>query len=179
MVNNMLMFMLGFVSSLITFTAYGWHRLKKTEKAKKTFLEELKKRADEIEKSMAPVKDKMARVQEITKQQMDLLGMVDQPSKNSLHSKWKNGLNSQIRQLEEEKMEILKSILREGQDPVITVLNEKNERESIKLSEYMARNGFTLETKSEKKITDGTEGEPKKVGRFTVHVGGKGEPTSH
>lgn len=166
-------FLLGFVAGLITavflIIGYGVYKYKQLTKARDKIIGELQKSATEIEKGLKNVTARLNRVREITEHQMNLLGQIDQPSKNALHSKYKNDLNHEVKKLEEEKNKILKSILKDGYDPTLTLLTETNQKESIKLSQYLARAG--LIPKEPTPPSDDPNG-PKKVGKFTVYNGG-------
>jgi hypothetical protein len=72
---------------------------------------------------------------ELSQQQINLYGQLEQPSKSASHSRWKNDLASQIRGLETKKMEIFRAILADGFDPVISVMNEHGEVVKVKLSD--------------------------------------------
>lgn len=178
----MFTFLLGTLLGTVCVLAYGAYHLMKLKKLSK----ELEAKAKVTREKIRSIKDRLVRVQEITKLQLDLVGAIDQPSKNALHSRYKNGLNEEIKLLEEEKLEILKSILRDGFDPVITVVSE-SQQESIKLSEYMAKHGFNLESDSSKTVESTSsavateENKPiKRVGNFAVYCGGKtDDSTTH
>jgi hypothetical protein len=120
----------------------------------------------------SPTKKK---VKEITNEQLDLYSQVSGPQKNALHGRYKNGLNGRIKELEEEKSSILKSILTDGFDPEITVMDGAGVVTTVKLSEFMAESGITIEPKKTEPVST------KQVGKFTVHKGGKddGGNTTH
>ena len=117
----MFTFLLGALLGTVFVLAYGAYHLMNLKKLSK----ELEAKAKITREKIRSIKERLVRVQEITRLQLDLVGAIDQPSKNALHSRYKNGLNEEIKLLEEEKLEILKSILRDGFDPVITVVGEK------------------------------------------------------
>jgi hypothetical protein len=70
-------------------------------------------------------KDKLARVTDITNQQMDLLKAVDQPSINASHSRYKNSIAQLLRDLEKEKILLFRDILDLGIDPILTVYTQE------------------------------------------------------
>ncbi len=113
------------------------------------------------------VNDRMKKVKEITQEQLDLQSGAQGPQKNALHGRYKNGLIGRIKELEEQKNDILRSILADGFDPEITVMDGAGVVTTIKLSEFMAQNGITMPTKPAPTTPT------KQVGKFTVHRGGK------
>jgi|GEM_PF-7021695 len=166
-------FLLGFFAGLVAATAliigYGVYKFRQLSKTRNKIIGELQKSAEEAEKRLKNVTERLNQAREITEKQFALLRQIDQPSKNALHSKWKNDLNHELRKLEEEKNELLRSILKDGYDPSITVLNASDQKETVKLSEYLARIGITKDDPTPP--SDDTNG-PKKVGKFTVYSGG-------
>jgi hypothetical protein len=116
----------------------------------------------------------MKRVKEITGEQVDLARRADGPQKNSLDGKYKNGIIAQMKKLDEEKHEVLKSILADGHDPELTTMDETGVVTKMKLSEYMAYLGIS--------VTPKQKPQSKNVGKFTVYKGGKddgGNNTTH
>lgn len=136
----------------ITFTIYMGKRL-------------MDKRQDEGKK-VESIGSRMKRVKDLTTEQLDLQGQVSGPQKNALHGKYKNGLIGRIKELEEQKTEILKSIITDGFDPELTVMDNAGVVSTIKLSEYLAQTGITIPPKNPSPST-------KQIGKFTVHKGGK------
>ena len=62
-------------------------------------------------------KDRLIKAFEITERQLTIMGALDSPQSGPLHGKYKNTLNSELKALEQEKMDILKSVLDDGFDP--------------------------------------------------------------
>jgi len=122
------------------------------------------------------VGDRMKRVKEIATEQLDLLQQADGPQKNGLDGKYKNGLNRQIKQLDEEKNQLLVSILEDGHDPELTTMDSSGVVTKMLLSEYMAYMGIKMTPKKQPE-TPKTE----RIGKFTVVKGGKddGGNTTH
>ncbi len=121
---------------------------------------------DSTKKRPETVNERMKKVKAITEEQLDLQSGAQGPQKNSLHGRYKNGLIGRIKELEEQKNDILRSILADGFDPEITVMDGSGVVSTIKLSEFMAQNGITMPPKPAPTST-------KQVGKFTVHRGGK------
>ena len=71
----------------------------------------------------------------LAKQQTDLSSQAQQPSKGAAHSRWKNGLIAQMRELEDKKIEVFRKIVAEGYDPKIGVLRPSGEVEQLPMSE--------------------------------------------
>lgn len=152
----------------------------------KKFIDDVKKKAglppdseetleSKLEK-ISSIKDKLIRAGQIAQQQAELRDAAQQPSKNAMHSRYKNGLIGEMSKLENEKNDILKSILDEGFDPTITVVDSAGEQKQMTLSEYLSGNQSAMEEEVSK-----DPNAPRKVGKFTVHNGGKpdGGETTH
>ena len=71
----------------------------------------------------------------LAKQQSDLAGQAQQPSKGAAHSRWKNDLIAQMRDLESQKIDVFRKIVAEGYDPKIGVLMPGGEVEQLPMSE--------------------------------------------
>lgn len=111
------------------------------------------------------ISERISKVEEITQKQLELSSIVDMPQKNALDGKYKNSLIREIADLEEEKNNILRSILQDNVDPYITIIDENYELKTIKLSEYMSSKS---PKSSESKLNDKN---PRP--RFIVYDGGK------
>ena len=145
------------------------------------------KRKKELETGKKPesVGARLKQVKDITTEQLDLQGQISGPQKNGLHGRHKNGLVARLKELESQKTEILKSIVADGFDPEITVMDETGVVTNIKLSEFLAQNGVVMPPVVPKpeapKVPAGPPPAPKQHGRFMVHKGGKddGSGTTH
>jgi len=71
--------------------------------------------------------------------QLELTAQLEAPTKGTSHSFWKRDLQSQIMDMEEEKMDIFRSILSDGVDPVLVTMGLDGEREDIKMSVAVER----------------------------------------
>jgi hypothetical protein len=148
----------------------------------KKALSKKEKEFSSMKEQKSIIEKKMKRVKEITSEQLDLQSATSGPQKNALDGKYKNGLIREIKRLEEEKSELLCSIIQAGFDPEITVIDESGAVTRIKLSEYMALQGIQMppvapkETK--KTETSKTLTAPKQIGKFTVYKGGKDDSDS-
>ena len=169
-------FLLGLVCGVGMFMAYGYYQLSKIKKAKSKFAENLKKKLSEFGDKTESVKTRLLKAHDLTQQQLELRAQAEMPSKNALHSRHKNGLVYEIQKLEEEKIAILKSIVDDGFDPTITVLDEAGNRQELPLSSFV--NHSQLKQAEEDSPT--TEGDNmKRVGKFVVVKGGKDDGTVH
>lgn len=171
LVSFILGLILGFVSTVGLVLYLGKKSLSKKLESK---LDSLKDATKKIES----VSDRMKKVKDIVNQQLDMQAQATMPQKNGLDGKYKNGLIREIKRLEEEKHEILKSILKDGFDPEITTIDEAGVVTSMKLSQFMADQGVVVQ-KEDKQIIKET---PKQIGKFTVYKGGRddgGGETSH
>lgn len=122
------------------------------------------------------VNERMKRIKDITDEQLEMMQSIDGPQKNGLDGKYKNGINSQIKLLDEEKNELLCSILEDGHDPEITTMDGSGIVSRMLLSEYMAYMGIKM---APKKTIETPKTE--RIGKFTVVKGGKddGGNTTH
>ena len=145
----MLQYVVAFLQGFGLATAIAIIFIKKiSDKKKKNFKEfakELNKVKVAIEK-MSSVQDRLSKVQEITKDQLDMQLDIDRPQMNSLDGKYKNSLSRKVKAMEEEKRDILQSILDDGFDPEITALNSDSISEKMKLSEFMSKNFESVKT---------------------------------
>jgi hypothetical protein len=91
---------------VIGFVSFAMHVGKKHEKKVKGDLNNLKKaikeKMDNIDSKRESIIARLKQAQAITDQQLSLRASQEEPSKNALHSKYKNGLNGEIKKLEEE-----------------------------------------------------------------------------
>lgn len=184
-------FMLGFVVGLIcgfgSFLLYGMHQLKKARQARNKLVSEIAKKAQDLEEKKDSIKNRLKEAARIAQEQLELRAQAELPSMNAAHSRYKNGLVYEIRELERQKIDILKTIIKDGFDPMITVINEAGAREEIPLSAYInnaelnAADDTTSapQQPSKEKQDNSEENQPKRVGPFMVHKGGKDDGTTH
>lgn len=140
--------------------------------------EEIKRLTERVKKNDS-IDERLKKVKAITAEQVELQSHASGPQKNALHGKHKNGVIGRIKQLEEEKAEILRSILRDGLDPELTTIDESGVVQKMKLSEYMVFMGYKLEAEKPKETPK--EARARQLGKFTVYKGGKddGGETTH
>lgn len=127
------------------------------------------------------VSERMKRVQAITEEQLSLSRSIDGPQKNSLDGKYKNSLINKTKALNDEKDEILRSILNDGFDPELSAMDESGVVTQMKLSEYMAYMGIKMKPKN-KPVAQTPEAKAERLAKFTLHKGGKsdgGNNTTH
>ena len=186
---NIAFFIVGFLLGIGGALAYGGYLLRKAQKDITNALgatapKDKAKVTDKEKAEYARFKPRLDRAAQITQEQAELMAQIDQPSKNALHSKFKNGLVAEAKRLEEEKTELLRSIIADGYDPEVTVQTPEGMRR-MPLTEYLASLGYdfrdakTPATDNEAAPkAEGTE-EPavRKVGNFFVIKGGKPDTT--
>lgn len=196
MLNIVLSLVAGFILGLFGALVYGGYLVKKAERTARDALEKAAgtpppppssdKRKDVAaqKEAYAKVKPRLDRAAQITQEQAELMAQIDMPSKNSLHSKFKNGLVAEAKKLEEEKTELLRSIIADGFDPEITV-QVGTGLQRMHLSEYLQGQGYDVgkpATNNEAPPTSeekpAEEPSVRKVGNFFVIKGGKND-TSH
>jgi hypothetical protein len=78
-------------------------------------------------------------VEDIMNRQLELAAQLEAPTKGTSHSRWKQDIQKQIMQMEEEKMDLFRSILEDGVDPVLVTMSADGQREDIKMSEALKR----------------------------------------
>lgn len=168
-------------ASLLMF--YSIYALKR---AKRALLEKIKVKAAEIRNSALEDGDKrnsvIARLKEasrIAEEQMALRAQAEMPSKNSLHSRYKNGIIGQLQDLEQQKLSILKTVLGDGYDPKISVTKGGGSSEEISLSQYVAEAEEVLGSMGYVAPAEDNSPKPRKAGKFVIYKGGKddGETT--
>jgi hypothetical protein len=207
----MIEFFLGYLCGVLSLIVYGVYRVSRiaAEDVDKEMGEALGIKPptpaeakvdirEKIKAKILSVRDRLGEVYAISQRQSELQAAMDMPAQNALHSKHKNGIFQELRNLEDKKHAILESILKDGVDPKIRVLNEDGSQVEMKLSEFVARNNGAeplnegelppgIAEKNEKpaaekdEIDEELEKIPRKAGKFTVHTGsgGKKPPTNH
>lgn len=83
------------------------------------------------------IKYRIEKINEITQLQLSLLSQMDRPSASASHSRYKNEIVRHMKQLEEEKFNIFRSILKDGFDGNINVSID-GKMQSLKISEVIA-----------------------------------------
>lgn len=125
-----------------------------SDKVAATMIDVLKEVAKERELKKDPSKSQKIKeafqlledVNVITQRQMDIMASIDGPSKGAAFSRWRNGVIQELKQLEEDKMAKLQSILDMGLDPRIKVVVDGVETKR-KLSEVMSEYTATADPK--------------------------------
>jgi len=166
-------FFLGIVTTITMFMIYALVTVRKLKATKKNIVDELRKKLDEQDGKRESIIIRLKKAQAITEQQLDIRAATDQPSKNALHSRYKNGLISDIKKLEEEKLAILQSILDDGFDPTISVIDEAGQRQELPLSHFVNKAAAVTPPPAQDPNV------PKRVGKFVVVKGGKDDGTVH
>jgi len=177
-----IMYLSGFISGLIAMSGVvlyiGNKHLKSKKKESGDLANELKKLTKQLgaeDPTYAAIETRMLRIKEIAQLQMELQGAADGPQRNAMDGKYKNSLMRTLKELEEEKITILNSIVKDGHDPSVNVLKADGTTEITKLSAFLA--GYSSDITDEK-----NDAAVKQVGKFTVLRGGKddgGTPTTH
>ncbi len=155
--SGLILFLAGVLTGVSLCTILLYLIGKKLVKKVATELDNKSKSNDEIE-------EKLERVKAITAEQISLMRQSDGPQRNSMDGKYKNSIYSKMKILDEEKHELLKSILMAGHDPQLTTMDEDGVVEKMRLSEYMDQMGYSR-TPAESKID--------KKPAFKVYDGGK------
>lgn len=169
--------MSGFIGGVffVMFISYLFVRAERLNKQK--LIAEQKIKQEEINKKYEIARPRLKKAAEISNKQLELFAATQGPSQGALHSKWKNDVLHEIKELEKEKRDILRSIIKEGLDPELTLTEEANGKKEtvvVKLSEYMKRNNIPLVDGSE--IAQTTP-EVVKNKKFFIIDGGKSDVT--
>ena len=111
----------------------------------------LKKQIDKADKEMEQMllrvrgqakieqsaKQRFKEISTLTNEQVTIMGQLDQPSKGASHSKWKRDAINRLKEIEQEKKDILQSLLNDNIDPLVTVYID-GEYKKIKISELLS-----------------------------------------
>jgi hypothetical protein len=180
---NVLIFLFGLAVGAGMFMGYGWYQMNKIKKVKDLLMNQIRQKAAEMDGKRDSIKDRLVKASELAQDQASIRAQIEMPSKNALHSRHKNGLVAELQDLEQQKLDLLKTVLAEGFDPTITVINESGARQEIPLSTYV--NQATVALNDSLGTSDATpppapeDNQPKKVGKFIIYKGGKDDGTTH
>lgn len=172
-------FLLGLMTGVGMFVGYGVYQVRKFRQAKTKITEEIKKKIDELDGKRDSIRERLIKAQELTQQQLELRAQAEMPSKNAIHSRYKNGLIGEIGKLEEEKIVVLQSILNDGYDPTVTILDEKGNKQELPLSHFVSSAKLKQDDRNGVPPTAGPDGNIKRIGKFVVVKGGKDDGTVH
>ena len=196
---ELIFLLIGFIVGFLIVIGLSLHYGRKAAMKKKK--EEAEEFVDQFEdmvrkiKGQLSIQERLTKVKEITARQLELRAQSDGPLKSSLHGKYRNSLINEMKSLEQEKNDILRSILKDGLDPELSVMDEVGGTTTMKLSEYMAyidlyadepkskTRSNVFNQKQEKPDLTVHEGErltdidraSRDRSKFTVHEGGKGK----
>jgi hypothetical protein len=167
--------------------AYAYWQVRKMTKVKETLMETIKRKATEMDEKKESIKGRLTKASELAHAQMAIRAQLDMPSKNALHSRYKNDLGLELQQMEAQKLDLLRTVLAEGFDPMITVMHDNGSREEVPLSAYVltatqqlnAQTGNIPPPPPNGENQAQLPGEPKKVGKFILYKGGKDDGTTH
>lgn len=186
---NLLSFCLGVLAGAGLFIVYGTYQIIKLKRAKSNILKKIKDKMDEINTTALTsvknsdkgnsIKDRLMQAARLCETQNELRAQAELPSKNSLHSRHKNGLIKEVQDLEAQKISILKTVLGDGFDPMITVIKEGGVTEEILLSTYVIQSEEILNANLPPPSPESNNG-PRKAGKFVIYNGGKNDDgTTH
>jgi len=158
---TLLIFTLGFLAGvMVTGCIVAYQIYKISKKIENGLNDDLKKAGTKLEQ-IAAVKHLFIEINNITDEQMLLINQVDRPSAGASHSIWKNEIIQRVKELEEQKLSIFKTILASGVDPLITMY-VGGEPKQMKMSEaveiresQLEKTPKTLHSKTESKNSRG------------------------
>lgn len=137
-VSYLLGFLSGAVLGVFTFVVCSFFILRKLYLKNKDINVEVTTEGPKDPALNKSVVERLKKATEITKRQNEISSSTSMPSANALHSKYKNSLVRQYKDLEEEKMVILQSIVKDGFDPEVTIYNAMTQKhETMKLSDFL------------------------------------------
>jgi hypothetical protein len=79
---------------------------------------------------------KIERINEISNEQIQIFGALDQPNASAAHGRYKNSLVSKIKAMEEEKLDLFRSMLKDGADPTMSIRID-GEAKTMKASQLL------------------------------------------
>jgi hypothetical protein len=168
-VDYLISFLIGVFCGTGIFLGYGIYHISKIRASQDGLVTQIKNKSKEMISKRDAIKDRLIKASEIAHSQAAMRAQIEMPSKNALHSKYKNDLIGEILQLEQEKLDILRTVLAEGYDPIITTITETGKREEMTLSAYV-----NLASSSLGSFKGGNDiNVPKKTAKFTILKGGK------
>jgi hypothetical protein len=176
-----LMFLLGLLSGSAMFMGYGVYQFASLKKKRDSLMSQIKTKVKESDEKSTSIKDRLLKAAELAQAQVALKAQIEMPSKNALHSKYKNDLVHEIQDMEQRKLDLLTTILAEGFDPTITVVNETGKKEEIPLSSYVGQASRILSEYmgNQPPPLPNDPNQPRKAGKFIVYKGGKDDGTTH
>lgn len=83
---------------------------------------------------MGSIKERFNKVDEMIQEQLSLMSAIDGPSRGASHSKYKGEIARRIKELEENKLAVYKTILADGIDPTLTAIVD-GDASKMKLSD--------------------------------------------
>lgn len=121
-------------------------KIAKEEMETVAFLADSLKQAELI----GSIKQRFKEFDRLTKDQQNLFKSADAPSRSASHSKFKNSVFSEIKQIEEKKRDILKSILEDGFDAPVQMVDGDGTMTRMRISEVLAKDSKTDPIPSQK-----------------------------
>lgn len=141
-----------FLVSVILFLLYSYGKAIKMVCAYEIDIKQLGNEATRLIKHarfMGSVEERFSRFQTLADQQFQIVEAVLAPSASAAHSKHKSSLIKQIKALEEDKRAILQTILDDGLDVEITLIDEKGEKQKKKISDILANHPYDPQPRTE------------------------------
>lgn len=141
-------FIVGIVSTFLILLYWGNRRYSKTLNALNETSEAFLKKTELV----GSAKLRFNKIEDITADQLSLIKQLDMPSSSASHSRYKNTLIRQLSDMENEKIEIMRSIVKDGIDPVVS-FSIDGEIQKMKMSEAVTRHDAKSNvTKTDSKI---------------------------
>lgn len=130
-------YVLGIATGFVGALAWG---LVVADREKKNLVKRLNKAAEQLKQEVlvASAKKRFAEAVKITEQQQELISRLDGPSKGALFSQWRNDVRGELLNMERQKMDIMRSIVADGIDPMVSVTGDNGELLKKKMSESIA-----------------------------------------
>ena len=137
-------FLFGFTFGGLSIIIFGLYSYKKQYKQ----IEKMLKHKIPLPPSMSAIKkvknevsinSRLSRAQEITEQQLNILYSLEAPQQNSLDGEHKNRMYHEVKRLEKEKWSILQSIVDDGHNPRVAIVDQNGELQKIYLKDYVVQ----------------------------------------
>ena len=137
-------FLAGVITPLVFILIYIAWLGRDIEKAKG------KNRTPQAHEMIGSIKYRFKEIESITMKQLELMDMLQAPNKGAAHARGKKTLVDSISSLEDNKMDIFRSILKDGFDPKVTIYDENGQKVDMKMSEALKKSDDLKREKEEK-----------------------------
>lgn len=131
-------FMAGIILTLLSMVGYIFALAKsyKPEETK-TLRNRLSKK--DSDKLVASIKVRFKEIEGLTVEQLRLVDILKAPNKGAMHAKGKGGVLRRVEELEDAKINIFRSIVKDGFNPSVGIYDNDGQKVEMKMSEAIAK----------------------------------------